>query len=156
MICLYAENNLSTITFIFYTYICIPFLQITQSISRFFIFLVDPHHQLSAADQSSHCQPEWELDLPVSQFQELEYSSSIDDNEEVCSICLMKFLTEDTVNKLPKCGHVFHMECLEKWLDRCRFTCPLCRSSLLSVRSSSPCKTRASPPLSINLTAHDS
>ncbi|KAL0321116.1 UNVERIFIED_CONTAM: E3 ubiquitin-protein ligase RHA1B [Sesamum radiatum] len=160
MICLYAETHLSTFTLILYTFVWIPFLQITQTFVRFFTFLIDPHRQ---ACSSSSCDenPEWELDLPVSRFQELELMSnknggeaSCDDHgDEMCSICLTEFEKEELVNKLPKCGHVFHVGCLEKWLDRCQFTCPLCRSMLLHVRSSSPCKTWASSssPFCINL-----
>lgn len=158
MICLYGETHLSTFTLIFYTFICIPFLQITQAAVRFFTFLLDPHHQPESSYSEEN--PEWELDLPVSQFQDLELSNKnggeeIDSDQEMCSICLMEFEKEDLVNKLLRCGHVFHMGCLEKWLDRCQFTCPLCRSSVLRLRSS-PCKMWASP-FCINLPhAHDS
>lgn len=148
MICLYAETNLSTLTFIFYSCICAPFLQLAQLVVTILNFLIDPHHQPETNYNSDH-NPEWELDLPVSKFQ--HSSNSIDsEEEEACSICLMEFEKEDMVNKLPKCGHVFHSLCLEKWLDRCQFTCPLCRSMLLRVRSSQ-CKKRISSPFSINL-----
>ncbi|KAI3466550.1 hypothetical protein Pfo_023213 [Paulownia fortunei] len=157
MICLYAETHLSKFAFILYACIWTPFLRVTQAAVRFFTFLLDPHHQ----PVNSHFEenPEWELDLPVSQFQDLELSNKNGgeaiDSEEMCSICLMEFEKQDLVNKLPRCGHVFHMGCLEKWLDRCQFTCPLCRSSVLRVRSS-PCKMWASA-FCINLPpAHDS
>ncbi|KAL3820738.1 hypothetical protein ACJIZ3_006643 [Penstemon smallii] len=143
MICLYAESHLCTFTLIIYNFIVIPFLQITQSILRFFTYLFNPHQLPENHDhfQETQC----EINLPVSRFQDLDSSNkgSIDDEEEMCSICLMEFQNEDLVNKLPKCGHLFHMECMEKWLDRCQFTCPLCRSLVLDVHSS-PCKNWAS------------
>ncbi|GFQ01145.1 E3 ubiquitin-protein ligase rha1b [Phtheirospermum japonicum] len=146
MICLCAETHLSTLAFTFYACVWIPFLHITQTALRFLTFLLDPHHQ----PETSHSEenPDWELDLPITQFQDSELSDENGgeniDGEEMCSICLMKFLKEDFVNKLPKCGHVFHVGCLEKWLDRCRFTCPLCRCCVLRVRSS-PCRMWTSP-----------
>lgn len=142
MICIYAESHLCTFTLIFYTCVWIPFLQTTQSILRIFTFLLNPHDQLENAhfEETQVC----ELDLPVSRFQDLGFSygnrgEAINNEEEMCSICLMEFEKEDLVNKLSRCGHLFHMECMEKWLDRCQFTCPLCRSLVLHP-TFSPCK----------------
>ncbi|KAL3614977.1 hypothetical protein CASFOL_040638 [Castilleja foliolosa] len=144
MISLYPETHLSILAFIFYAFIWIPFLHITQTALRFLTFLLDPHHQ----PESTHSEenPVWELDLRVTQIQDSNGQNGGEkmDGEDMCSICLIKFLKEDFVNELPKCGHVFHVGCLEKWLDRCRFTCPLCRRCVLRVRSS-PCKMSASP-----------
>ncbi|KAL3850890.1 hypothetical protein ACJIZ3_012772 [Penstemon smallii] len=142
MISMYAKSHLCTFTLIIYTYIWIPFLEITQSILRVLEYLWNPH-QLPEIDchfQGTPCQQ----DLPVSCFKDLDLSSkngTMDNNEEeMCSICLMEFEKEDFVNKLPRCGHVFHMECMEKWLDTCKFTCPICRSSLMfNVPSGRPC-----------------
>ncbi|KAK4398923.1 RING-H2 finger protein ATL18 [Sesamum angolense] len=88
--------------------------------------------------------PVSEVDLPVLSFQDLEFSNknrgaAVNNGEEMCSICLMEFEKVDLVNKLPRCGHLFHMECMEKWLDRCQFTCPLCRSLVLP-SGPLPCK----------------
>ena len=33
---------------------------------------------------------------------------------------------EETVVKLPACGHMFHRECIVPWFERCD-TCPMCR-----------------------------
>ncbi|KAK4439365.1 RING-H2 finger protein ATL18 [Sesamum alatum] len=144
MICMHAESHLCTFTLILYTCIFIPFLQITQSVVRIFPFLFKPNGQRGNA--RSVC----EVDLLVLSFQDLEFSNknrgkAVSNGEEMCSICLMEFEKEDLVNKLPRCGHLFHMECMEKWLDRCQFTCPLCRSSVLPV-GPLPCKMWVSVP----------
>ncbi|KAG8054879.1 hypothetical protein GUJ93_ZPchr0001g30416 [Zizania palustris] len=47
-----------------------------------------------------------------------------------CPICLGEFEEGDKVKTLPRCGHVFHPECVDAWL-RSRPSCPLCRSSPL-------------------------
>ncbi|XP_027089755.2 putative RING-H2 finger protein ATL12 [Coffea arabica] len=44
-----------------------------------------------------------------------------------CSICLCEIEEGDEARELH-CNHVFHKNCLEKWLQRCHATCPLCRS----------------------------
>jgi hypothetical protein len=49
-----------------------------------------------------------------------------------CPICLLKFVDKDESDetnlgvRLPKCGHVFHKACLEKWLEHTN-SCPMCR-----------------------------
>lgn len=43
-----------------------------------------------------------------------------------CPICLGEFLDGEKVRVLPKCGHVFHVTCIDEWvvLDA---SCPTCR-----------------------------
>ncbi|KAL6967701.1 hypothetical protein U1Q18_033508 [Sarracenia purpurea var. burkii] len=44
-----------------------------------------------------------------------------------CVICLSVFEERETGRKLPKCGHGFHLECIDVWL-RSHSTCPICRA----------------------------
>nr|VDC63257.1 unnamed protein product [Brassica rapa] len=46
---------------------------------------------------------------------------------EDCSVCLSEFEEEDEGRVLPKCGHVFHVDCIDTWF-RSRSSCPLCRA----------------------------
>jgi E3 ubiquitin-protein ligase RHA2 len=48
-----------------------------------------------------------------------------------CVVCLSKLKEGEEVRKL-ECRHVFHKKCLEGWLHQFNFTCPLCRSALVS------------------------
>mmetsp|Transcript_105388 Transcript_105388/g.182883 ORF Transcript_105388/g.182883 Transcript_105388/m.182883 type:complete len:123 (+) Transcript_105388:2-370(+) len=47
-----------------------------------------------------------------------------------CPICCASLAVNGSVPKgslaAPPCGHEFHWECLERWLQRCP-TCPVCR-----------------------------
>ncbi len=43
-----------------------------------------------------------------------------------CSICLEDFGKGQRVRELPKCGHVYHSHCVDRWL-RMHNACPLCR-----------------------------
>ncbi|KAG6794037.1 hypothetical protein NC653_004344 [Populus alba x Populus x berolinensis] len=44
-----------------------------------------------------------------------------------CAICLQDFKDGDSMRKLPRCGHYFHLSCLDKWLAR-NGSCPNCRN----------------------------
>ncbi|CAM9001797.1 unnamed protein product [Rhodiola kirilowii] len=47
-----------------------------------------------------------------------------------CSVCLTKFEEGDKIRKL-KCKHIFHKDCLDRWLEQEFATCPLCRREVL-------------------------
>ncbi|KAG5178534.1 hypothetical protein JKP88DRAFT_329024 [Tribonema minus] len=42
-----------------------------------------------------------------------------------CSVCLSAFEAPQEVRQLP-CKHLYHKECIDKWLDSGKETCPLC------------------------------
>ncbi|XP_057953490.1 RING-H2 finger protein ATL63 [Malania oleifera] len=44
-----------------------------------------------------------------------------------CVICLSPFEDDDIGRNLPKCGHAFHVECIDMWLQS-HSTCPVCRA----------------------------
>ena len=48
-------------------------------------------------------------------------------NHEACTICLEE---PDECIQL-KCGHIFHKECINKWLPKNK-TCPNCRKIMIS------------------------
>ncbi|KAL3518040.1 hypothetical protein ACH5RR_020629 [Cinchona calisaya] len=56
-------------------------------------------------------------------------------NNNECSICLGGFEENDRIKVIPRCMHVFHCECVDKWLQN-QASCPLCRSNLDSISSS--------------------
>lgn len=45
-----------------------------------------------------------------------------------CAICKGNFVETDVVREMP-CSHVYHPECIEKWLEQRNF-CPMCRFEL--------------------------
>lgn len=43
-----------------------------------------------------------------------------------CVICLSRLKEGEDKRSLP-CHHEFHRKCVDKWLNSCRKTCPVCR-----------------------------
>lgn len=52
-----------------------------------------------------------------------------------CAVCITELAPGDTARVLPRCGHGFHVDCVDMWL-KSHSTCPLCR-----------CPAVDSPPL---------
>ncbi|CAN1178372.1 Brassinosteroid-responsive RING protein 1 [Linum perenne] len=63
--------------------------------------------------------------LPVVKFAELV------DPPESCAVCLYDFGDEDEIRSLANCRHVFHRECLDRWMGYDRRTCPMCRTAVI-------------------------
>lgn len=124
----YGQSPLiSLVTIFFYTCFWIPFRQSKQALLTILrsIFCTSCHDPT--------CR-EVDLPLPVTMFGDLATrdGSRLD---EMCPICLVDFEWGDAVTQLSMCGHIFHMGCIQGWLDKYHFTCPLCRSCLLNVNT---------------------
>jgi hypothetical protein len=48
-----------------------------------------------------------------------------------CLICLEDYNPEEDL-RLLSCRHVFHKECVDRWLETGRNNCPACRSQVRS------------------------
>ncbi|XP_039129767.1 RING-H2 finger protein ATL2-like [Dioscorea cayenensis subsp. rotundata] len=47
----------------------------------------------------------------------------------VCAVCLGEIEEGELARIVPKCGHGFHVECIDMWLAS-HATCPLCRAAV--------------------------
>ncbi|KAL1197749.1 NEP1-interacting protein 2 [Cardamine amara subsp. amara] len=57
------------------------------------------------------------------------YSCSDHQTNWNCPICLQDWEEGDVGRKLERCGHTFHMNCIDEWLLK-QETCPICRDNL--------------------------
>ncbi|XP_037025184.1 E3 ubiquitin-protein ligase RNF12-A-like isoform X2 [Bradysia coprophila] len=48
------------------------------------------------------------------------------DEIDVCPVCLLSFVDEEEVRRLP-CFHLFHTGCVDPWLKKHKKVCPKCR-----------------------------
>lgn len=51
-------------------------------------------------------------------------------SRNMCAVCLGRISKRDEIRELCNCSHVFHRECLDRWVDEKKVTCPLCRAAL--------------------------
>ncbi|KVI09595.1 Zinc finger, RING/FYVE/PHD-type [Cynara cardunculus var. scolymus] len=132
MICvLYGGFSIPALIFI--TCIWVPLLQIKHAFLHFLSTLFKYYTQ---NQDLNHAFPN------IYHRSDLQFSDLLNDGrdevammsrpvDQSCSICLAEFRSDDVVSQLGRCRHVFHSCCIEGWLGRDQFTCPLCRSRLL-------------------------
>ncbi|XP_030544039.1 RING-H2 finger protein ATL16-like [Rhodamnia argentea] len=48
-----------------------------------------------------------------------------------CAVCLNEFQEDEKLKIIPYCSHVFHIDCIDIWLQN-NANCPLCRTSVSS------------------------
>lgn len=83
-----------------------------------------------------------EIDLPIgaskieidSCTESLVYGKKEgDEDDDTCTVCLSNYEEGESIRKLP-CNHVFHPDCIYKWLDINK-KCPMCREDIDRLRS---------------------
>ncbi|KAF7070998.1 hypothetical protein CFC21_076418 [Triticum aestivum] len=66
-----------------------------------------------------------------------------------CAVCLAEFERGEEARALPRCGHRFHVECIDAWF-RGNSTCPLCRAAV-----EAPDDAEARPEVRVDVAAAD-
>jgi hypothetical protein len=64
---------------------------------------------------------------PPAESAEVTAAASEQEEEDVCVICLQAPTTGQEIQHLGSCRHIFHSECINKWLSRGHRDCPLCK-----------------------------
>jgi hypothetical protein len=59
-----------------------------------------------------------------------------------CAVCIAEVAAGEAARVLPRCGHAFHVECVDMWL-RSHSTCPLCRCAVADEEAPVPPAPRA-------------
>ncbi|PIN16243.1 hypothetical protein CDL12_11120 [Handroanthus impetiginosus] len=79
-----------------------------------------PEHQINGLE------PVIVAAIPTMKFNREAFSSMED---AICTICLAEYQEKEVLRIMPKCGHSFHLSCIDVWLRR-QSTCPVCRLSV--------------------------
>ncbi|KAF5811678.1 putative chromatin regulator PHD family [Helianthus annuus] len=69
--------------------------------------------------------------IPTMKF-DREAFGSMEDAQ--CTICLGEYQEKEVLRIMPKCGHSFHLSCIDLWLRK-QSTCPVCRLSVKATNS---------------------
>ncbi|OMO95468.1 Zinc finger, RING-type [Corchorus olitorius] len=68
--------------------------------------------------------------IPIFQFKKNDGNGNSRDFCE-CAVCLNEFQEDEKLRIIPNCSHVFHIDCIDVWLQN-NANCPLCRTSVSS------------------------
>ena len=66
--------------------------------------------------------------IPDIKLEDVNELNELNDENKICPICLEEYKNNDMIKKL-NCNHIFHSECLKKWLS-VKAVCPTCRNDL--------------------------
>ncbi|RYQ93338.1 hypothetical protein Ahy_B09g099610 [Arachis hypogaea] len=121
---LVCQSRLWIVTILLYTCILIPLMQLKKALFGCYMAFFSCN---TIKGMSKEIQFPEISSLPVARFQDLQCLR--EDDDETCSICLVEFEDEDAVSKLRRCNHIFHLNCIQQWIERNQFSCPLCSSS---------------------------
>ncbi|KAK9749429.1 hypothetical protein RND81_02G124900 [Saponaria officinalis] len=65
--------------------------------------------------------------LPLMKLSDVEEK----DDSEYCAVCLYEVCDEEEIRWLDNCRHIFHRNCIDRWIELDHDTCPLCRTPFL-------------------------
>jgi hypothetical protein len=64
-------------------------------------------------------------------FESIPVSTADDFPQDTqCTVCVNNYKSGDQVIYIPKCQHLFHMECAKHWLTKYKRSCPNCRTKV--------------------------
>ncbi|XP_010475086.1 PREDICTED: RING-H2 finger protein ATL1-like [Camelina sativa] len=119
------------------------------------LMIYSPHEVNKGLDESAI------RAIPIFKFKKRNVVAGEEDQDkssQECSVCLNEFQEDEKLRIIPNCCHVFHIDCIDIWLQG-NANCPLCRTSvscdasfpldLISAPSSSP--ENSSPSRNRNL-----
>lgn len=56
-------------------------------------------------------------------------SNVVIEKDDTCTICLCEYEEDEEISIIKTCKHLFHTNCIKKWLVECNHKCPVCRNS---------------------------
>ncbi|XP_010916750.3 E3 ubiquitin-protein ligase ATL41 [Elaeis guineensis] len=121
----------------------VVFISFAASVAIFFVILFGRcllrrrwrHHRRITTASIPSDSPKPELaPSTIASLPTFAYQKAIDPTGNatsvLCAVCLGQAQEGEMVKLLPKCKHVFHVECIDMWLYS-HSTCPLCRSDVV-------------------------
>lgn len=64
----------------------------------------------------------------------IKEKETLSQENQVCAICQMDFEKDDPVRQLSLiCTHIFHKDCIDRWMKEQQPTCPVCRKNIIDM-----------------------
>lgn len=62
----------------------------------------------------------------------IKEKETLGQENQACAICQMDFKKDDSVRQLSLiCTHLFHKDCIDRWMREQQPTCPVCRKNII-------------------------
>lgn len=90
-----------------------------------FTFDTSNHNTTISSSSSKGLEASIIASIPLFVYSSNEYKQGLE-----CVICLSAFEDSDVGRSFPKCGHAFHVECIDMWLHS-HSNCPICRAPVV-------------------------
>ena len=68
---------------------------------------------------------------PTDMFQEKYKRITSNETDKTCSICFEQF-KEGEYKRTLTCKHEYHKKCIDKWINKGNYSCPICRADPFS------------------------
>ncbi|XP_028075041.1 RING-H2 finger protein ATL16-like, partial [Camellia sinensis] len=127
VLCIMAAAFLLVSYYIFLTKCCFNWQQL-DPLPRFSLSRPQRHEDPLTA-YSPSLQSHGLDELLIREIPTFQYKSGEERSIYECVVCLNEFQEQDMLRVLPNCGHGFHLDCIDIWLQT-NANCPLCRSSI--------------------------
>lgn len=111
--------HLRTITIVFFTLLLLEVIILVRSIIG-----LSPKSDKRVLTTNQY------LNLIEEKNPTIRYTKRLRTEPTECAVCLSEFKEDEEIRKL-QCPHTFHKGCLDRWLQQCSATCPLCRTKVL-------------------------
>ncbi|XP_059291149.1 RING-H2 finger protein ATL1-like [Lycium ferocissimum] len=93
--------------------------------------------------------------IPVFRYKKTQGTNTASSNTCECVVCLNEFQEDENLRVIPNCGHFFHIDCIDIWLQN-NTNCPLCRTSIsLHITTKFPLDQIITPQRSDNFRDED-
>lgn len=89
---------------------------------------LEPEMPLQSRDDSGVCELRSISAILIRELLPVVKFSDLSEAPESCAVCLYEFDDDDEIRRLTNCRHIFHRNCLDRWMDHDQKTCPLCRT----------------------------
>ncbi|XP_047149635.1 RING-H2 finger protein ATL79-like [Vigna umbellata] len=97
------------------------------------VYEIEPRTDIERSEfHGNEPEPAFVAAIPTLSF---NHEAFVSTGSTQCVIFLAEYKEKEVLRIIPKCGHTFHLSCIDMWLRK-QSTCPVCRLSLQNASES--------------------